>query len=457
MSPYCFFKKYFFYILLVFFGLFTQITSSEFWPITISKSWLNIANYEPAIMQKPFFDLILSLFHLLPANSFYHLLLVKFLFSVLGVISVWLFIDLILLINSLKVSHLSRQFLALITVLLSPVFFNNYFRIRSDQLSFLLFTLFLIFSEKKNFKYSIFLFFLIIITAVKNVIFVIPCLFILAWNFKLLKHKFNNLTLIYFSLSSASVLIWLYIFNSDAFYYFLETYRNIKFPTESLKTYFKAEFFVIITSAFLSLYYIFFKAASDNKKYAILSLYFLFLIVAMPQSFSFYIASLTLFVYLPLLIFIYKENWHKTVKIAFFAIQIIYANAINTSNFSFLYNSNTNQFRLVSVLGDFASKYNLKYLDGMGSLPRNDLIPCFVSPEDTISNQYCSQLLTSSSSDLVIVTSRLIYLGDIVFLGIKKNYTEIAPNIWIKNDKITPDILKSSEKLNLGLFPITLL
>ena len=76
------------------------------------------------------------------------------------------------------------------------------------------------------------------------------------------------------------------------------------------------------------------------------------------------------------------------------------------------------------------------YLDGMGSLPRQNFIPCFVSPEDEEANAFCQQELKTKHPEMVIITQRLLGLGQIVFDSVQLDYVQIRPNVWVHKNKM---------------------
>lgn len=450
-----FLKRYLVYLIAIAYGFLANTTSSEFWSITISKTWLIFFNVEPSLLQKPIFSFFLSTFHFLPLNSYFHILLVKFVFATIGAVSIWFFIKLISTVAARKLSYFEESILAIILLCLSPIFAGNFFRIRSDQLTFLFFTLLLYFSHKKKFKNSIIFFVLISLTAVKNIIFIVPCLIIFVDDFNLLKRRYSKLTLMNISLFLIAALFWLYIINQDALYYLIQTHKSINFPTDHLKIYLKSEFLLILPSIILSIYILALKKYREFKRYSLLNLYFFIAILIMPQSFSFYIASINLFVYLPLILFIIKIKWPKYILISYLMIQLTIT-FWSKQNIIYNYSTHLNQTKFISLISQFAEKYDMTYLDGMGLLPRNNFIACFVSPDDTFSNQHCISKLTDSTPDIIIVTSRLFYLGESIFKIIELNYDQLGPNIWVKKTKITPDVKESAKIFETNLIPMIL-
>lgn len=448
-------KRYSIYIITITYGFFANISSSEFWPITVSRTWFNFINVESAVFQKPLFTIFLSTFHMLPLNSYWHILLIKFIFSFLGTLSIWYLIKLVSSILSFKFNNSKQIIMVLLLLLLTPVFSENFFRIRSDQLTFLFFTMFLYFSHKKMFKNSTLLFVLILLTAAKNIIFIVPCLIIFVDDFNLLKRKYNKLTLINIILFLITALLWLYIINQDALYYLLQTYRSISFPAEHLKIYLKSEFLIFIPAIIVSIYILTKQKYRELKRYALLSLYFFIAILTMPQSFSFYIAGLVLFVYLPLILFIIKVNCPKYILFSYALIQLI-VTFWSKQNIIYSYSTHFNQTKFISQVSQFAEKYSMTYLDGAGLLPRNNFIACFVSPEDTFANQHCMNKLNDSTADLVIVTGRLFYLGEEIFKILELNYVELGPNIWVKKNKSSLVVKEYAKTIDTSLIPMIL-
>lgn len=450
-----FIKKYLIFILLFLYALFHHVSSSEFWPITISKTWLDFSNFEYSLLQKPLFSLFLSLFHLLPLSDIQHLLLVKAIFSVFGAFSIWLFVKVLLTLSGNKNLLLYQNLLSLLVVTISPIFLDNFFRIRTDQLSFLFFVGFIYFNYKADFTKSLVLLLFLSLISIKGLIFVAPGLYLLYSSHHLKIKQLKKLHLYYIISGFLALILWFINLNAGSLSYLKETYSSMNFPNYDLKKYFITEIFYIIGSVLISLYLIY-KNNLQFKKYAYISLYFLVLIIILPQSYSFYIASLSPFVELPIILFILshtKLNMRNKLIIlyspALYLIPLVIFNQLVIN-----YNSFNEQYKFISQISPIIGENDLTYLDGMGILPKQKLVHCFVSPDDYSSNLNCLSTLQNHNVDSVIVTSRLFTLGEPIFKSIESGYEQILPNFWIKKERLTLPILQKKNLESPSALPI---
>lgn len=334
--------------------------------------------------------------------------------------------------NSRKISGL------FFIIFLLPVFFHNFFRIRSDQVAFFLFSLMLWMISKKKHQLAFLILFFIPFFGIKEIIFWIPGLLLLT---PFLKSKWQVQTWrfrIFVLGFMVTLLIWLIAFNVNAISYFLETFQNESFPGNHLKNYFEFEWPLILSSLVLI-------AISYQKEdlagrcslgAAILSL---LLIISLPQSYPFYIASLCLIFYAPLIRFIYNNFSEKKNRLS--VALLILVQILNILFFSYkekfpLYTSSYQQFLFINLGSRIMTKYGFSYLDGMGIFPRQKFIPCFVSPEDLEANVGCLNRIKSHEAESIIVTQRLSFLGEEIFKLIAINYVQIRPNFWIEKKSI---------------------
>ena len=188
--------------------------------------------------------------------------------------------------------------------------------------------------------------------------------------------------------------------------------------------------------------------------YSLTSLYFVLILFLFPQSTSFFVASIAPFIYLPLLIFMNNSTYAFPFKKVLIFVQVIYLGAFFHFFPRVLYHSNFEQFLYIKQTSQLLTENNFSYLDGMGIFSKNKFIPCFVSPNDDFSNGFCISSINEATPDVVIVTSRLIHFGSELFTTLEKNYSQIFPNLWIKNDKITKEI---SDSIDLNKRPVPVL
>lgn len=445
--------NYLIYLGLIIYGSFYHISSSEFWPVTISRTWLNLTNFENSLLQKPLFGLFLSLFHLIPLNDLWHIYLVKFVFSFIGLLGQIFFIRFLLEASETKISHrYNNLFESLLLVLLlafSPVLLHNFFRIRADQVTFLFFSLALLFNHRKQFLKSILFLVLMSLVSIKSFIFLIPAFFLVLPNYRLYFSQLKSIHKYYLFFGFLGVLLWVIGLNVAALTYLSDTYTTMDFPNKYLKKYLFLESLPILASLFFS-FYIFYKKDSTLKPYAIASSAAFILILLIPQSYPFYIASLTPVFYLPMFMLLLKTtklSWLK--KISLLSIQIIAVFFISLHFKYAFHNSLKAQLNYIKKIGRIVSKNNLSYLDGMGILPRQNFIPCFVSPDDDNSNNSCFDNIKKNSAEVIIVTQRLNFLGTDLFVELEKNYTQVFPSFWIKNTYKTPYLESKIDLLSM--------
>lgn len=440
---------------LVLFGCFYRITTSEFWPITISKTWFTPEQFEFSMLQKPLLTLFLAGFHLLPLTDIAHLLLVKFVFAFFGALGIWALISFLFEINPTLQDKKNKYVAAgmLCLVLLSPTVLSHFFSVRSDQLATTLFSFFLLFSYRKNLALSIICLVLIPLSGIKELLFLPAGFLIFYFQFK---HLISKKFLFFAAYGLFTVFVWLSAYNVNALYYFLETFEQSNISTHRLSSYIaQIESLSLILTA-LSVIYIFVKSLKSLYPYAISSLYFSLVICAIPQSYSFLIGSLLPFILTPLMLVILLN---QTKKIHFFAVLtsvFIFTLAIRFNHSAFLYSSSFKQLKYIEVAGKIVEKNNLHYLDGVGILPRQKNYPCFASPNDQVANTSCLDRIQNQDLDSIIITSRLMYVGEQVFKVVDKSYEQILPNFWVHKKLITPEIVEHTKK-NADISPAFIL
>lgn len=446
-----FLKKYVLSIFLFFYGLFYYISSSEFWPISISKTWLNLESFEYSLLQKPLFGLFLSSLHWFPLSNINHIFLVKIVFTLTGAFALYIFAKLLHTIadpNNLKKLNLSVTVLALILV--SPVVLNNFFNIRTDQVAFLFFSLFLLQCEKKNIKLSLLLLSIIPLIGIKEIIFVIPGVPIYCYVFR---KQFSKKVVFFSILTLSAVLVWAIGLNISSISYLIESYKNGAQNNVQISDYIKTEWPILFASVYIILLNLYKKI---NLLYSWVSLYFISCLFLFPQSTSFFIASIVPFIYMPLFIFFLNTKLHlikfniinNVIKLSvsgvLIAMQVfyilglsyLYSKTIYPTIYPLNYPSNITQLSYIKETSHLLDQHNFSYLDGMGIFPKNKFIPCFISPYDDLANSSCVEKITDAVPDIIIVTSRLMFLGTELFVAIEKKYIQIYPNLWIKKEKV---------------------
>lgn len=425
---------------LVLFGCFYRITASEFWPITISKTWLTPQLFEFSMLQKPLLTAFLASFHLLPLTDISHLLAVKLVFSFFGACGIWALINFLLDISKVDSTQKDKYlgFGALALTLLSPTILSHFFSVRSDQLATTFFSFFLMFSYRKKLALSLICLGLIPLAGIKEVFFLPAGLFIFYFNFKhLLSRKF-----LFFSFYAMfTVFVWLVAYNIPALYYFIETYEQTNLSLTRLSSYILKIESLSILLTLLSGAYIFKKSLKHLYPYVFSSLYFILVIVVIPQSYSFLIGSLLPFILVPLALVLLQNRERKILLFSPLSVIFVYTLVVRYNHNAFPYSSSFKQLDYISTVSEIISKNNLHYLDGVGILPRQGHYPCFASPNDQVANTSCLDRIERQALDSIIITSRLMYVGEQVFKVSDKNYEQILPNFWVHKDKINAGIL----------------
>jgi hypothetical protein len=309
------------------------------------------------------------------------------------------------------------------------------------------------FSYRKKLVASLICLSLIPLTGIKEVIFLPAALLVFYLHFKhLLSRKF-----LFFALYAMfTAFVWLIAYNITALYYFIETFEQTNLSLAKLSSYILKIEFLSILLTILSGVYIFKNRLKPLYPYVLSSLYFILVIIVIPQSYSFLIGSLLPFILVPLALVLLMNRERKILILSSLAVIFIYTLAMRYSHNAFLYSSSFKQLEYIRSASEIISKNNLHYLDGVGILPRQSHYPCFASPNDLVANISCLDRIETQSLDSIIITSRLMYVGEQVFTVAGKNYEQILPNFWVNKIKLNADILKH-KNINAKISPAFIL
>lgn len=439
--------KYLVFIFLILFGVFHRITSSEFWPITISRTWLHPDHFEMSMLQKPLLTFILAFFHIFSFSDVNHLVMVKIFFSTLAAIGVFAFAYFVHQTDTpnKKIDLNTIALTGLSLFLISPVFQNSFTSVRSDQIACVFFSFFLIACGQKRLKLSLACLILIPFLGIKEILFLIPGSLYFAFTFK---SRFNKRTLFFIGLTAFAALVWAIALNLDAFFYLQETFQNTDFLAR-YKTYIFQLEYPALVSSFFAAAYLLLRADKKQAPLGALSIVFLLILAALPQSFEFFVASIVPFIYLPLFL-VSLSIWKKSKPIVLSALlaQLIFVGWMKmTSGGGIFYESNFTQLRYISKASSLLHTNKLTYLDGEGILPKQTYLPCFSSPLDSIANQGCIDMLKRNRPDVVIMTNRLMAIGEVIFTLVQNDYTQIYPNLYMLNEYVTEDVKR---RINLN-------
>jgi len=429
----------------------SHITSSEFWPVTISKTWLTPSQFETSMLQKPLLTLVLSFFHLIKMPDVVHIAIVKLIFSAFCVYGLYQFVRFVLK----RCGHNPKDLLLVniiagLFALSSPTFIAYFFSIRSDQVACVLFSLFLVFCEDKRPRSALAALALIPLFGIKEILFLIPgtIYYMVSFNF-----TFSRKGLIYLAGVSFTALVWAVALNIPFLYYLFEAYEGTNYFSRFDTFYYKHEMYLLCTS-FLAAIYLIATRQKDHYKDAGLGLMFIVLLLAFPQSYYFYMASMVPFIYLPLFIVLLKANLNQYAKFGLIGVQIVFVLYGKLTLQSKFFDSVFDQYGNIIRASSFVEKHHFTYMDGMGILPQQKFYPCFVSPFDHQSKLNCLNPL--KSPDVIIVTNRLMGAGQGIFDMVQQKYTQILPNIWVLNSSVSESILKEKD-LSLRGLPLPIL
>lgn len=417
---------------LIAYGMFYHISSSEFWPVTISKTWFTPEAFEISLLQKPLFSLFLAFFHVLPLNDVLHLVAVKLVFAVIGLAGLIVFVKALIELSGQKFTARSELLLLVLLVGISPTLLNNFFRIRTDQVSFLFFSLALLYSGRKQYLQALACWIMLPLIGIKGLVFFLPgfVLFypeLVAYSKQLPKSK-----RIFLALTCVAVLVWMLGLNVPAISYLAETFQSLEFPNVHLRKFLTTEA-LLVTGALVVSGLALFRKEKELRRIAVASLACFALILILPQSYPYFIASLAPIVYLPLFLKLFKAGLARKYQLILPGAQILVVFSITVFNQNSFYHSNAAELEYIGRVTQILDKHGLTYLDGTGILPKQKIIPCFISPDDEAANSSCSASLANKTPDVVIATSRLNYLGADLYTAVESEYTQIIPGFWLKN------------------------
>lgn len=417
---------------LVFYGVFYHISSSEFWPITISKTWFTADAFEISLLQKPLFSLFLAFFHVLPLNDVLHLVTVKLAFAVIGLAGLVVFVKALIEMSGLKFTARSELLLLVLLVGISPTLLNNFFRIRTDQLTFLFFSLALLYSGRKQYLKALAYWIMLPLIGIKGLVFFLPGLLIFYTELIAYSKQLPKSKRLFLVLACVAVFVWMLALNIPAISYLAETFQSMEFPNVHLRNFLTKEA-LLVTGALIASGLALFQNEKKLRRIAMAALTCFAIILILPQSYPYFIASLAPIVYLPLFLILLKSGVAKKYQLLLPGAQILVVFSMTLFNQNSFYHSNAAELEYIGRVTHIIDKHDLTYIDGTGILPKQQFIPCFISPDDEAANSSCSTFLARKTPDVVIATSRLNYLGVDLYKAVESEYSQIIPGFWLKN------------------------
>lgn len=424
-------------------GLYSFTSSSEFWSISVAKYFFSLDSKWSSVYFKPLFNLILSFFYILPLNDLNHIQIIKFVFTVNGLIQIGLLFKILQTIKKNSILSILVSF----CIYSSPFLISHYDRIRSDQFALTLF-LFLIYLDRIEFKHrnsiSLALLVLFPFVAFKHIYFSALTLFFIPVKARI--ESFKNLSLIrkfIYSLVVLNIAVWTLFFATKALPYFLSSFNHFLNDLDRITYILKQEWLLLGLSYFSLLIPEFRNYLKNNNLFslALIQLPILIILFIHPQKFNFFIASFLplIFILAALFVLFLTEKKYKYQKhfnfILYFSLiaNLIYNLYLPTQAHRFL-NLKNPQFETIRLISSILEKHNLTYLDGMGLFPRQKLIGCFVSPDDDVANKSCIDSIQNQVSETILVTNRLMGL-EFDFNHLEEmGYMALGPNFYLRRD-----------------------
>lgn len=431
------------------------IHSSEFWSIYVSKNMTHL-DLSQVLLMKPLFHFFLYLFHLLPLSDVQHLLAVKFFFAIFGTFQLLLIIAILKKLAPEK-KLISIESLCLILMGFSSLYFlQNFFRVRTDQVCATVFLLFIYFNSKSKFTLKQHILFLILypLIGLKGILFSLLHSVQLALNYK--KELFKTKYFLITCLGFLSIVIWTIVLGWNSVTYLIYTTDSFATYFHSLLQWIQSDWVLIIfplLSIFNSAYQIYIEQKLKINL-SILSTTSLIVILLYPQKNNYFLASFIPILLLNTVSFLYfliqdtfRQSKFKHIITSFIVIfictKLVFYYQITP------YRSNFEQIKFIGTISKIIKSNHYTYVDGFGAMPRQNNMNCFVSPDDTISNSYCTEIIRDGKPDIVILTTRLMGLiGPNGLLD--PNYFDSGYNIFVKRG--TEYKTPQSQKMQPALF-----
>jgi hypothetical protein len=346
--------------------------------------------------------------------------------------------------------------LVFLIALISPVFLQNFFRIRSDQMSFALFCGLLVLSFLSKQKYFFLIFFLLCITSLKSVLFLIPLAFLFKNQLIFQLKKMTTQQKLITGGIAFAVLIWVLALNINSLIYAYTVSSLNTFNFGPLKKSLQNDWPLFIFNFFAFIWH--FNKTKWDQASLWVSGYCLLILLISPQAFPFYVASFIFLYLLPTWMFFLNTQISVrkrvvTLSALIFLQATVFIYNVQTQSQK-IYSFNHDQLKYIEVVGQFVKAHDLTYLDGAGILPRERLNPCLISPDDELANQSCKNKVMNHEAESYIITQRLSFLGDTIIKALNADYTQIKPNFWIKNKYLSQI---KPEEIDLHSLPIPML
>lgn len=410
--------------MLISWGTLNRIHSSEFWPIYFSKYTFQWAEIE-TILFKPLFNLFLSLFHWLPVTDVQHILIIKIIFAFTGSLQIYLFYLICKqLLNQTKQRTLLSLLLTL-TLITEPYFLENYYRIRSDQLSttVFLFILYLQLTSPLKATQNFILIILNCAIAIKSFFYSL-----LFSTLTFHKYHFTRKQKIYFSLGALAVFVWLMNIFWKAILYYLNTLESYSLNLIHFKNWLQSDFLIVLMIV-LNVSFILAQRIKTHYRWVYFTVMMALIYTLISQKYSFFLASL-----LPLTYIAFAATFTAPIKVRWLWGVLLTTVTLHGYRLSqeFKFNSNFQQLKFIYLVEPFIKEKQYTYIDSVGLFPNQNNLNCFVSPDDHSSIEYCMDLITHQKVDIIIYTQRLMSIIQTNQI-LESGYKDVGFNVYVRS------------------------
>jgi hypothetical protein len=442
--------------LLLFQGIYTHISASEFWPLKLSKELLHFNTQEIGIFFKPAFHFFLSLIYFVPLSNWQHIIAGRILFVLFALGSLCLFIQ---SLKNLRLISLNKQTLCLICLLfLSPLFLSQVVKIRSDMLS-LFFSLALLtaatggplpWNDRRLIVVTVLNLLLLGCTprAVFHELVVIG--FLLPW---VLSQNLNAKAIrqIFISLMMPFLAFAVFFMPLPGFpgivltRYLKQSYVNTG-DWGHVENWIRSELFLFILTMVSAAYVVIKK--EKIEKLAVLPFIISWASIAVADLKTPYLtASYFPFLILPIFLFLKNISFKQ---IGMLAIFLLVSHISLTNSYSWGSNDLPQKEVIQKISHLLDQNPQWKIFDGLGLFPRSNEVLSYLGPEDERALQGAWYYLKETSPEVVLYTSRLTHLGNEAVELLNSKYFQIAPNLYLRKD------LRTDEKIEFKIPPVFL-
>ncbi len=424
--------------LLIFFltGVFQHISDSEFWPMSLARLIGQSDSSHSSLIYKFVFLGLLKIPYLFDFSSVEHILATRVIFSLLGIANLLFFYKI-----SKKLYQDDNVAFVLTALLFSSLFyFSQWSRIRSDLLVmfFCLLGIYLnLWRPSQKMRIAVLTILpLLMIFSTPKAIYWIVILTIFCWP-----------GILYLSLPLLGI-CFLFIFSSliygshiflsaysSAFFYYMNSWITVQ-QDPSVFTYeigaFLKVHFVQITLSTMGII-VYFRTHKNLKNKIILGFFVAFLsLLANPQKLPFFICALLPFLILPagfLLLRLPNRLYYYGV------IALLILQGLGMSSWNQWWVPNKPELDKLSEIEGLIKKVpQATYFDGLGILPRQNLVYSYLGPDDPVTIQGAQQAVLWKKPSFIFRNSRSYLMEPILAIQLEKDYIEIRKGVFVRKE-----------------------